>query len=664
MLYRFFTAFLFTALFLTPHPTLSAPPTVGVDTLLRAETDLSQLPRFRDWTSHLQSSYDRSGGNGDAQNFLTMNGTTATLADMDGPGAVVRLWSANPNGQIKIYLDNSPTPVIDQPFGKLFDGTLPGFAAPITGSSSGGVYSYLPIPYAKHCRITVDNPQGLYYHVNYLTFAPKTLVRPFALPLTANDQSALQAAVMAWQSPGFALLPHPVTHSRTLSLPIGASQAIGMDKGPSVIRLLQVQAPDADGSDLRRMVLRGYFDGHKSPDIEAPLADFFGSAYGRKPFQSLLLRQDENGPMEADFPMPFAHSARFTIENGTGKPMRLEWKAVTTSEPFHPKEEGYFHAQWSQEMTKRGQPHIWTQIKARRGHFVGIVQTMAGARNLGFLEGDEQFRTDAEVWGASKVPTTVIGPWNGTGTEDCFNSGWYYSAGPNALPVNGALVKDTVGRIGRIDTYRWFLNDAPVFQHSLDAQIEHGGTNDAPNTDYSSVAYWYADGPTQPWSPMPPAAQILPPHGPVSAPELILPNAIEGESLLPSAQASGGKVQTQDMDGYSMSWSGDQQLWWTGGKVGDTLTLTFRPKLGTYDLSAYFTQAADYGQFMFTLNGQRVGSSYDAYHDGVIHSGPISLGRVTLTENQAKFVVAVTGKNAASSNTLFGLDAFVLTPVK
>ncbi len=644
-------------------PAQAAPSVVGVDTLLRSETDLSQMPKLRDWTAHMQSSYDRTGGNGDAQNFLAMNGTTATLADMDGPGAVVRIWSANANGQLKIYIDDNPTPVIDMPFAKLFDGTLPAFAAPLVQTSTGGFYSYLPIPYAKHCRITVDNPQGLYYHVNYLTFAPNTTVRPFALPLTADEQTALQAAVHAWQLPGAALASQDVSYSpRRLTVDAGKTQTVEEERGPGVIRYLELVAPPS--ADLRRLILRCYFDGHQTPDIEAPVADFFGNGYGRKPFTSVFLSQTETGAMEARFPMPFGRSARFTLENGMHSSVGIVWNVGMTREAFQPAEDGYFHAQWFQEVTKRGVPHVWTKVSGQRGHFVGIVQTMAGGRGLGYLEGDEQFRVDDQVWGASKVPTTVIGPWNGTGTEDCFNSGWYFDKGPNALPVNGALVRDEAHKLARINAYRWFLNDAPVFQQSIDAQIEHGGANDAPDNDYSSVAYWYATGQTQPWSPMPPASQIEPPHSLIPAPALVLKNAVEGESLLPTAKATGGKLQEQDMSPFPGAWSNDDQLWWTDGKVGDTLTLMLPAHPGTFDLLGYFTRAGDYGQVTFTLNGQPVGGVYDAYHAGVVPSGPVPLGRVTLPDGPASFVVTIHGKNAAATNTLFGLDALVLKPVK
>ena len=48
----------------------TAPGVMDVGTLIRQESDLSQLPMLHNWTSNLQSSYDRTGSNGDAQQFL------------------------------------------------------------------------------------------------------------------------------------------------------------------------------------------------------------------------------------------------------------------------------------------------------------------------------------------------------------------------------------------------------------------------------------------------------------------------------------------------------------------------------------------------------------------------------------------------------------------
>lgn len=639
-------------------PSALAAPTVGVDTLLRQETDLSGLPQFRDWTTRLDSSRAPAGGNDDFQHFVSLAGKTATLADLKGPGAVVRLWSPNPNGQVKIYIDDAPTPVVDAPLTKLLDGSLPPFVTPLTQSASGGFLSYVPIPYAKRCLITVDDPKGLYYQVNSVAYPAGTRVRSFALPLTASDQTALNAAVAAWGETG----QNRSGTQRWTTVPIatGGERPLAQFRGPGVVNALRLQIPGVDDAALRRLVLRAYFDGHSAPDVEAPISDFFGDAYGRLPFQSLLLRQSADGTFESRFPMPFGRSARFTLENGTGGVAVVRLGADVAPRAFDPRREGYFHARWSQEETRRGIPHVWTTVRGQRGHLVGVVQTMAGPGGLGFLEGDEQIRVDAERALPGEVSSTLVAPWNGTGTEDFFNGGWYFLGHiPRWLPLNGILKREDAGRI---NTFRLFLNDAPVFQHALDAQIEHGGVNDAPRVYYSSVAYWYASGPAQTLSRTPAAPQIALPQPP--PPRFVIRDAVEGEALIASATMTGGKVESQGMGGFAGDWSRDGQLWWTATKAGDTLTLSLPvPKTETYDLIGYFTKAADYGRFRFTVGGQTLPTELDAYHDGVVASGPVTLGRATLPAGKADLKVTISGKNPASANTLFGLDALVLRPV-
>jgi hypothetical protein len=362
--------------------------------------------------------------------------------------------------------------------------------------------------------------------------------------------------------------------------------------------------------------------------------------------------------MAAHFPMPFGHSARFVLENGTSHPLPVAWNADVVRKPFALHREGYFHAFWSQEITERGKAHPWAHIAGQRGKFVGIVQTMAGRHGLGFLEGDDQFRIDGERWtpARSDLPT-VIAPWNGTGTEDCFNSGWYFDAGTNSLPLNGLLVKKD--EPGAIDCFRWFLNDAPIFQSSLDAQIEHGGVNEMPGIYYSSVSYWYSDGPAQPWATMPPPGDIVLPRP--LPPRVKLARAIEGEACVASARATAGTVTIQDMAPFGANWSDDGQLWWFGAGPHDTLTLSLTPPAaGAYDLVVYLTRAPDYGQVAFALDGKPLGGTFDGYAGSVQPSGPVDLGPVTLPIGTSQLKITIAGKNPGSSNYLFGLDALVL----
>lgn len=470
---------------------LNASAEVSFSSLLKPLRDLSSLANFRNYTTHQFSSYDRSGGNGDAQNFLGKEGNTAVLAEMKGPGAIVRIWSANAGNvdRLRIYLDDRPQPVIDLPFLRLFDGSTPPFLPPLSCPSSGGFISYLPMPYAKSCRVTVENPRGLYYHITYISFPPTTRVRTFRLPLRREEEKELQKVIEFWNHPGPRENP---PYSREKEILAGEQAVLKELAGPATLRLLKLKIAPSQPEVLRKLVLRAFFDHHTSPDIEAPVSDFFGNAYGEVSFRNLLLGQKEE--FYCLFPMPFAQKALFSLENGNPIPIKVSMAMKVVKSLFDPRRKGYFHARFLQEITRRGRPHRWLSLQGRRGHFVGVVQAMRG-RGLGFLEGDEQFRVDEEQWLPSQISLTQVAPWNGTGTEDYFNSGWYFNQGPVILPSHGALVRKDKGEIS---AYRWHINDTPTFRREITAQIEHGGANDAPGTYYASVVYWYDNGEVPP----------------------------------------------------------------------------------------------------------------------------------------------------------------------
>ena len=115
-----------------------------------------------------------------ARSAIAMDPQGHVLAEMDGPGCVVSIWSANPKdaGNVRIYLDGADKPVIEASLEKLLGGkwktTIDGkettpFPDPLACERSRGFNLYFPIAYARHCKITVDRPD-IYYHVDYRTY--------------------------------------------------------------------------------------------------------------------------------------------------------------------------------------------------------------------------------------------------------------------------------------------------------------------------------------------------------------------------------------------------------------------------------------------------------------------------------------------------------------
>jgi putative membrane-bound dehydrogenase-like protein len=134
--------------------------------------------------------------------------------------------------------------------------------------------------------------------------------------------------------------------------------------------------------------------------------------------------------------------------------------------------------------------------------------------------------------------------------------------------------------------------------------------------------------------------------------------ALEGESLK-VLEITGGKAKPQGMGGFGSDWSGAAQLWWTGGKPDQKLTLAIPvTKAGKYTLYGALTMARDYGVVSITLDGKPVASSFDGYNGPkVIHTGEKEWGTHELTAgvHQLTFTLAPPNPAAAPGN-MVGLD--------
>jgi hypothetical protein len=77
-------------------------------------------------------------------------------------------------GTVFVYLDGKNEPVIEMELTEMLGGGKGPFIKPISIELAKGWNTYLPIPYAKHCKVTTSKPD-FYYHIDYRTYprAPK-----------------------------------------------------------------------------------------------------------------------------------------------------------------------------------------------------------------------------------------------------------------------------------------------------------------------------------------------------------------------------------------------------------------------------------------------------------------------------------------------------------
>ncbi len=111
--------------------------------------------------------------------ILIKAGTTSTLMDVEGPGIIQQIWMT-PTGKwrdliLRMYWDGAEHPSVECPLGDFFACGWEEFcqisSLAVCVNPGKAFNCYWPMPFRKHCRITLENraPEDmrLYYQINY-----------------------------------------------------------------------------------------------------------------------------------------------------------------------------------------------------------------------------------------------------------------------------------------------------------------------------------------------------------------------------------------------------------------------------------------------------------------------------------------------------------------
>ena len=653
---------------------------ISTRSLLVEMTDASALTEYPQppYTCRQFSSFDRASttpadaekwfANADYGQFLRAEEREGqpeyVLMDAEGPGAIVRIWSANPQGTLRIYLDGSPLPVLESPMTDLLGGKVPGIPEPIACMRSAGWNSYFPIPYARHCKVTSD-ANGFYYHVNYRTYPPGTAVRTFKradlrtlageIALTAKELAAPRAGRVHPQwfhelaareqatRPGAekAEKPAPALLKPGDAIPW---QVTSRDPGAIVALRVKVESDDRDTA-LRKLVLEAEFDGEQT--VACPLGDFFGAGPGINAYESLPLGVTAEGELWSHWIMPFQKTARVQIRNLGDQPARVAWGVATS--PYRWTDRSlHFHAGWRMARDVPTRPfQDWNYVSIKgQGLFAGVAFTIVNPVKAWWGEGDEKIFVDAE-----KFPSHF-----GTGTEDYYGYAWG-SSQPYVHAYHSQPRCDGPGSYGRTTVNRWHIMDRIPFQREFrfDMELWHWWEGRVP--EMAVVAYWYG---------RPGATSEHVPPGPADLGLAVLPpyvakrvaGALEGETLRVVEKT--GKVEPQALDPCS----NEQQLWWREGKPGEKLVVAFpAPAAGTYRVFGRFVKAADYGIVKVSVNGKETGTPLDLYAERVTAADEVLLGEYTLSPGDNMLSIEISGANERGLKRYFvGLDYIRVEP--
>lgn len=635
---------------------------ITTKSLLAEMTDLAGLAEFPSpaYTCKQFSSYDRAArspaenwfANGDCGQYLRVEERDGrkehVMMDTDGPGAIVRIWSANPAGTLRIYLDGSAQPALEAKMDVLLGGKYPGLPRPIAGEYSKGWNLYFPIPYAKHCKVTSDEG-NFYYHVNYRTYPKGTQIESFAANQISQWKSDIETTIARMNAPGkIARKADAETKPLDAQVQPGQAAVLASLSGPRAISRLRVRwtpSGDRDEPALRSTVLEMTFDGQTT--VVAPMGDFFGTAPGLNAYESLPLSVSKDGQLECRWFMPFQTSAEIRVRNCGGSPVTVRGEIL--SEPRAWTDATMlFHAKWRAEFDVPTEPKIdWNYLTAKgQGVFAGVAFAIDNPVKAWWGEGDEKIYVDGE-----KFPSHF-----GTGTEDYYGYAWCF---PELFThaYHNQTRCDGPGNFGRTSINRWHILDRIPFtkEFRFDMELWHW-KNCLVNV--SVIDYWYArpDG-KDTFRPLSAADVALRPMKEYQAPKV--KGAIEGEAMKILQKV--GTAEPQEWDGTS----GGYHLWWRDGhKTGDTLTLGFPvEKAGKYKVTAQFLKAVDYGVAQVAINGIKAGEPIDFFNNGVLVTGPVELGIFELKAGENTIAFTITGANEkAVRSYMVGLDYLLLAP--
>jgi hypothetical protein len=624
---------------------------LSYEDLLSYLTDLNRLPVIEPGVSCKQfSSYDRASkydaatdkyinwdANGDAGQYLRVEPDTqeGVMAEMDGPGCIFRIWSANPQGRIRFYLDGDSKPTYEWDFNELFTGKTEPFVKPLVWKRDPrnpecASDCYLPIPYARSCKVTsvvIDkngkpHKPGHYYHIDYRSFPKDWKVESFKLPLSDAQKKALDETVAKWSSCG--TMGNEELSVSVHTIAPGQSKVVARQDGAGVITALRAKLKPAEKWGMRKVLLRAYWDGQEKPAIDCPIGDFFGEP------RDVNYKSYPMGIADrlnyCFFPMPFHKSARIELVNEGKMPASVE-TSVTVRPREVPENWGLFHARYRQEQASTTFDYPFVEATGT-GKFVGVCLFPDNLHGGWWGEGDEKVYVDGE-----KFPS-----WFGTGSEDYFGDAWGILHFVN--PSHGHPHPTNKGVPRMQGCYRWHIADNIPFYKSFKMTIENyaGLPNEKVKNDYYSVAYWYQlPGGSDFFAETPVSERV--PRGHVAR------DAIEAEKCVPAGSLHAGMTVVDD-ESLAQELSGGHGVKLVG-KVGDTFDFVVRSDADDrYVVEAATPAKVKASAYEILVNGSKMGQ------------------HVELPKGPNKVTLRFTGEPIEGDRCEVVIDYFRLTPYR
>jgi len=150
--------------------------------------------------------------------------------------------------------------------------------------------------------------------------------------------------------------PNPSSNDDSKRILPGETLVMADLSGPGMVTHMWVTVADNEFAWPRLLRLRVYYDGYKTPSVDAPLGDFFGVGHGlERDLNSMMVRNSSFGRARNSYwPMPYRKSCRITVTNEGNRQASLYYYHVDYRKyAALPADMGYLHAYYRQERPAR-----------------------------------------------------------------------------------------------------------------------------------------------------------------------------------------------------------------------------------------------------------------------------------------------------------------------
>lgn len=629
----------------------------------RATTNPADKSWFSNWDRSMFVRVDTIDG---IKNYVMM--------DADGPGAIVRFWMTfggkHPGeGTLQIFIDNNPVPVIEgNPYDILSRGKLAGapLSTSVPDSSSfnlRGHNLYLPIPYARHCKVVyissdIKDPgaktggEAVYYNIDYRTYSEGTRVVSFSPAELEKQKETLKNTQQKLLNTTF---DSPVNASETPFSGIlkkGGNHEISLSGNHAAVRMISLKLKAGNPEQaLRSTILEMTFDGKTT--VRCPVGDFFGTSYQIRPFNTYYTKVTGDSLLSCFWVMPFKNTCRINLVNQGNQDVVVS-EAKIISAPYQwDNRTMYFSAGWKQythlqtgEMKSQegdGMPFDMHYLNLHgKGVYMGDGICIFNTVYAWWGEGDEKIYVDDE-----NFPSSI-----GTGTEDYYGYAWCrpekfgnhpFIAQPDGSGnfVPGYSVNIRLRGLDDIPFSKAFRFDMEMW-HWTRAII-----------NFSHVNYWYIlpENATEPSLDLKAVTEPVALKREDIVSPLVTNDKIEAENLILKHKTGGDFYYDNNV---KAGWSGNVQMVWEQAKPADKLQLAFvsdEEKMVT--AVVHYSAGKEYGPYQISFNqseNAQINSNYT-----ISKNAQLALKNVHLLkgENTVRLTALPFQKNAG---TTAGID--------